>query len=69
MFKLAAQQFPPAVVGLIGAAGVFTALVLGSLIAMTAAMLLSKNLIGLLRPEATDAQIRSGPRQVARAPS
>ena len=43
-------------VGLIGAAGVFTALVPGSLIAMTAAMLLSKNLIGLLRPEATDDQ-------------
>jgi SSS family solute:Na+ symporter len=57
LFLLAAQQFPPAVVGLIGAAGVFTALVPGSLIAMTAAMLLAKNLIGLLRPEATDAQI------------
>src|SRR5580658_10204721 len=56
LFKLAAQEFSPAVVGLIGAAGVFTALVPGSLIAMTAAMLLSKNLIGVLRPEATDAQ-------------
>jgi solute:Na+ symporter, SSS family len=56
LFKLAAQEFSPAVVGLIGAAGVFTALVPGSLIAMTAAMLLSKNLIGRLRPEATDAQ-------------
>ncbi|HWY80675.1 MAG TPA: hypothetical protein VNY10_01835, partial [Roseiarcus sp.] len=56
LFKLAAQQFPPAIIGLIGAAGVFTALVPGSLIAMTAAMLLAKNLIGLLRPEATDAQ-------------
>ena len=43
-------------VGIIGAAGVFTALVPGSLIAMTAAMLLAKNLIGLLRPEATDDQ-------------
>ena len=38
LFKLAAQQFPPAVVGLIGAAGVFTALVPGSLIAMIAMM-------------------------------
>ena len=56
LFKLAAQEFSPVVVGLIGAAGVFTALVPGSLIAMTAAMLLSKNLVGLLRPEATDAQ-------------
>jgi SSS family solute:Na+ symporter len=56
LFKLATQEFSPAVVGLIGAAGVFTALVPGSLIAMTAAMLLSKNLIGVLRPEATGAQ-------------
>jgi solute:Na+ symporter, SSS family len=54
LFKLAAQQFSPAVVGVIGAAGVFTALVPGSLIAMTAAMLASKNLVGLLRPQATD---------------
>lgn len=54
LFKLAAQQFSPAVVGMIGAAGVFTALVPGSLIAMTAATLLAKNLIGLLRPTATD---------------
>ena len=56
LFKLATQEFSPAVVGLIGAAGVFTALVPGSLIAMTAAMLLAKNLIGVLRPEATGAQ-------------
>ena len=54
LFKLATQQFSPAVVGVIGAAGVFTALVPGSLIAMTAAMLLAKNLIGLARPWATD---------------
>lgn len=56
LFKLATQQFSPAVVGIIGAAGVFTALVPGSLIAMTAAMLLAKNLIGLARPDATDDQ-------------
>ena len=58
VFKLAAQEFSPAVVGLIGAAGVFlSALVPGSLIAMTAAMLLSKNLVGLLASgRATDAQ-------------
>ncbi len=53
LFKLVTQQFSPAVVGIIGAAGVFTALVPGSLIAMTAAMLLAKNLIGLVRPDAT----------------
>ena len=57
LFKLAAQEFPPVPwSALIGAAGVFTALVPGSLIAMTAAMLLSKNLIGVLRPEATDGE-------------
>jgi solute:Na+ symporter, SSS family len=56
LFKLVTQQFPPVVVGIIGAAGVFTALVPGSLIAMTAATLLSKNLIGLARPDATDDQ-------------
>lgn len=56
LFKLVTQQFSPAVVGIIGAAGVFTALVPGSLIAMTAATLLAKNLIGLARPNASDDQ-------------
>jgi solute:Na+ symporter, SSS family len=54
LFKLVTQQFPPAVVGIIGAAGVFTALVPGSMITMTAAMLLAKNLVGLARPDATN---------------
>ena len=66
LFKLAAQEFSPVVVGLIGAAGVFTALVPGSLIAMTAAMLLSKNLVGLLA-SGGDRRPDRGPRQVARA--
>lgn len=56
LFKLVTQEFPPAVVGIIGAAGILTALVPGSLITMTASMLLSKNLIGLVRPGASDAQ-------------
>ena len=56
LFKLVTQEFPPVVVGIIGAAGVFTALVPGSLISMTASMLLAKNLIGLARPGATDTQ-------------
>jgi len=56
LFKLATREFSPVVVGIIGAAGVFTALVPGSMISMTAATLLSKNLIGLARPNATDAQ-------------
>jgi SSS family solute:Na+ symporter len=56
LFNLAKQQFSPVVVGIIGAAGVFTALVPGSLIAMTASTLLAKNLIGLARPGASDNQ-------------
>jgi SSS family solute:Na+ symporter len=56
LFTLATKVFSPAVIGIIGAAGIFTALVPGSLITMTAAMLLSKNLIGLARPNATDDQ-------------
>jgi SSS family solute:Na+ symporter len=56
LFKLVTAQFSPVVVGIIGAAGVFTALVPGSVIAMTAATLLSKNLIGLARPGVTDDQ-------------
>lgn len=56
LFHLVKHEFSPAVVGLIGAAGVFTALVPGSMISMTAATLLSKNLIGLARPNVTDAQ-------------
>jgi SSS family solute:Na+ symporter len=56
LFNLAKQQFSPVVVGIIGAAGVFTALVPGSLIAMTASTLLAKNLIGLARPGASDDQ-------------
>ena len=49
LFKLATQQFSLAVVGMIGAAGVFTALVPGSLIAMTAAMLLTRRRRGAHR--------------------
>ncbi|HUZ62815.1 MAG TPA: sodium:solute symporter [Acetobacteraceae bacterium] len=56
LFKLVTKEFPPVVVGIVGAAGIFTALVPGSLIVMTAAMLLSKNLVGLARPGASDEQ-------------
>ena len=56
LFKLVTKEFPPVVVGIVGAAGIFTALVPGSLIVMTAGMLLSKNLVGLGRPGASDEQ-------------
>jgi solute:Na+ symporter, SSS family len=56
LFKLATETFSPVTVGIIGAAGVFTALVPGSLITMTAAMLLAKNVIGLARPDVSGEQ-------------
>ena len=57
LFKLVAQEFPPWVVGIVGAAGVLTALVPGSLIAMTTATLLARNLYGLARPQAGGGEI------------
>ncbi len=56
LFRLVVKELPPAVVGVVGAAGIFTALVPGSLIAMAAAMLLAKNLIGLAWPAMTNDQ-------------
>ncbi len=56
LFKLATQQFSPLTVGIIGAAGVFTALVPGSVITMTAATVLSKNLIVAMKPDISDDQ-------------
>jgi SSS family solute:Na+ symporter len=50
LFKLVTATLPPWVVGLVGAAGVLTALVPSSLIAMTAATLFAKNFIGLASP-------------------
>ena len=57
LFKLVAQELPPWVVGVVGAAGVLTALVPGSLITMTAATLLARNLYGVARPQAGDDEI------------
>ncbi len=51
LFKLVTATLPPWVVGLVGAAGVLTALVPSSLIAMTAATLFAKNLVGLASPD------------------
>ena len=44
LFKLSVKSFDPWVVGVIGAAGVLTALVPGSMILMTAATLFANNL-------------------------
>jgi SSS family solute:Na+ symporter len=57
LFKLVTATLPPWVVGLVGAAGVLTALVPSSLIAMTAATLFAKNLVGLANPRTSPDQI------------
>jgi solute:Na+ symporter, SSS family len=57
LFRLSVKTFDPWVVGVIGAAGVLTALVPGSMILMTAATLLANNLYRLVHRSATDAHI------------
>jgi solute:Na+ symporter, SSS family len=57
LFKLAVKTFDPWVVGLIGAAGVLTALVPGSMILMTAATLLANNLYRVAHRSAADAHV------------
>jgi SSS family solute:Na+ symporter len=57
LFRLSIQTFPPWFVGVIGAAGVLTALVPGSMIMMTAATLLANNIYRPLRPATPDQTI------------
>jgi solute:Na+ symporter, SSS family len=57
LFKLSVKTFDPWVVGLIGAAGVLTALVPGSMILMTAATLLANNLYRVAHRSAADAHV------------
>jgi solute:Na+ symporter, SSS family len=54
LLKITVAAFPPWVVGIVGATGVLTALVPGSLIMMTAATLFARNLVAILRPGQTD---------------
>jgi SSS family solute:Na+ symporter len=56
LLKITVAAFPPWVVGIVGATGVLTALVPGSLIMMTAATLFSRNFVAVFRPEQTDEQ-------------
>lgn len=56
LLKIAVAAFPPWFVGVIGATGVLTALVPGSLILMTAATLCARNIVALLRPAQSDAE-------------
>jgi len=57
LFKLAEKTFDPWMVGVIGAAGVLTALVPGSLILMTAATLIAHNLYRAAVRSSDDARI------------
>jgi solute:Na+ symporter, SSS family len=57
LFKLAVKTFDPWFVGVIGATGVLTALVPGSMILMTAATLIANNLYRAVNPSADDRQI------------
>lgn len=57
LFKIVVSTLPPWVVGIVGAAGVLTALVPGSMISMTAATLLSRNIYGAFNKQASDDQI------------
>jgi solute:Na+ symporter, SSS family len=54
LFRLSVKTFDPWVVGIIGAAGVLTALVPGSMILMTAATLLANNLYRVVHRSAAD---------------
>jgi SSS family solute:Na+ symporter len=57
LLKISIQSFDPWVVGLIGAAGLLTAIVPGSMIMMAASTLLAKNVYKVFVPKATDQQI------------
>ena len=57
LLRLSVQTFDPWFVGVIGAAGVMTALVPGSIILVSAATLLANDVLRPLRPELSDATI------------
>jgi len=57
LFKISLQTFDPWFVGVIGAAGVLTALVPGSMILVTAATLVANNIYRPLRPQVSEAHV------------
>jgi solute:Na+ symporter, SSS family len=57
LFRVSIQTFDPWFVGLIGATGVLTALVPGSMIMMAASTLLANNLYRMARPGTGDAEV------------
>ncbi|WP_078412705.1 sodium:solute symporter family protein [Priestia abyssalis] len=59
LLRLSMQTFDPWFVGMIGAAGLLTALVPGSMLLMTASATLAKNVYKVFTPSATDKQVSS----------
>jgi solute:Na+ symporter, SSS family len=57
LLRISRHEFAPWIVGVIGAAGVLTALVPGSMLLMTASTILVKNVVGALRPATTERSI------------
>jgi SSS family solute:Na+ symporter len=57
LLRVCRLTLPPAVFGLVGAAGLLTALVPGSMLLLTAATILSKNVYGTLAPKAGVARV------------
>ncbi|MBV8616512.1 MAG: sodium:solute symporter [Acetobacteraceae bacterium] len=57
LFRLSIKTFDPWVVGVIGGAGVLTALVPGSMILLAAATLIANNIYRVARPASGDAQV------------
>ncbi|MDM5337510.1 sodium:solute symporter [Fictibacillus enclensis] len=57
LLRLSIQTFDPWVIGVIGAAGILTALVPGSMILMAASTILAKNVYKVIKPDLSDAQV------------
>jgi SSS family solute:Na+ symporter len=57
LLRLSLKTFDPWIVGIIGAAGLLTALVPGSMLLMTGATLLAKNVYKVMAPATSDVQI------------
>jgi len=57
LLKLSIKSFDPWFVGVIGAAGLLTALVPGSIMLVSVATLLTRNIYSLVRPRASDAHL------------
>ncbi|WP_407555237.1 sodium:solute symporter [Streptomyces sp. Pv4-95] len=57
LLRITTATFPPWLVGIVGGAGLLTALVPGSLLLMTSATCLAKNVYRVARPATSDAQV------------